>query len=54
MRERESAQHDRVDDGELGRCTTNAETKHEHCQKTKRLVFEQKTQSDSDILPKRI
>jgi hypothetical protein len=52
MREGESAQHDRVNDGELGCCTPNAETKHEHCQKTKRLVFEQNTQSDSDILTK--
>src|SRR6266566_5515813 len=54
MREGESAQHDRVNDCELGCCTANAETKHEHCQKTKRFVFKQDSQSDSNILTKRI
>jgi hypothetical protein len=52
MRKGESAQQDRVNDGELGCCTANAETKNEHGQKTKRLVFKQKTQSHSDILTK--
>jgi hypothetical protein len=52
MRKGESAQHDSINDGELRCCTADAETEHEHCQKTKRLVFKQNTQSDSDILTK--
>jgi len=38
----------------LGCCTADAETKHEHREKTKRFVFEQNTESDSDILTKGI
>src|ERR671938_485163 len=54
MRKGESAQHDRVNDGELGCGTANAKSEHEHCQKTKHLVLEQKAQSDAKILTKRI
>jgi hypothetical protein len=38
----------------LGRRAADAETEHKHSQKTKDLVFEQDTQSDSDILTKGI
>jgi hypothetical protein len=52
VREGESPQDDRVDDGELGSCAADAQAEDKHGQKTKRFVFEQYTQPDSNVLSK--
>ena len=52
MRKRKSAEHDRVDHGELRGRAADAESEDQGGEKTKRFLFEQHAQSDAHILPK--
>jgi hypothetical protein len=52
MRKRKSAQCDRINHRELSGGAADTESENEHSQKTKRFVFEQNTQPDSNILSK--
>jgi hypothetical protein len=50
MWERESAQHNCIDYGELRGHPADAEPEHEHGKKTKRPIFKQNAKTDADIL----
>src|SRR5439155_23289125 len=54
MWKRQTAQRYGVYHGELRGGTANAQAEHEHGQKTKRLLLQQKAQSDAHILSKRV
>src|SRR5437588_11202615 len=54
MWERESAQYNGIDYGELRGHSADAESEHEHGKKTERPIFKQNTKTDADVLPERI
>src|SRR5205823_3511126 len=53
MRKRKSAQHNRVDHGELGHGAADPKRQHEDGEDAKNLVLQKNTKSDTDILIKR-
>jgi hypothetical protein len=50
MWERESAQHNCIDYGELRGHPTDTKPEYEHGKKTKRPILKQNTKTDADIL----